>query len=101
MPAISGSAGWGQVSWSPRSNFGGSKDTNKFLSFSENWKRWFLRSQRLSNAGRRRRVSYARAATFHGKSGDPSSRDRPAVTVGAVWPAYQSQGAGDQSQRTE
>src|SRR5713101_221504 len=71
MPAISGSAGWGQVSWSPRSSFGGSKDTNKFPSFSENWKRWFPPSRRLSNAGRRRRVSYARAATFHGMSGDP------------------------------
>src|SRR5437588_10493308 len=76
MPAISESAGWGPVSWQPRSNFAASKDTNKFPSFSENWNRWFLRSRRLSNAGRRRRVSYARAATFHGKSGDPSERAR-------------------------
>src|SRR5437879_11209939 len=72
MPAISESAGWGPASWWPRSNFAGCKDTNRFPSFSENWKRWFLPRRRLSNAGRRRRVSYARAATFNGKSGDPS-----------------------------
>src|SRR3989442_15652239 len=71
MPAISESAGWGPASWWPRSNFAGCKDTNRFPSFSENWKRWFLPRRRLSNAGRRRRVSYARAATFNGKSGDP------------------------------
>src|SRR6266404_268661 len=74
MPAISESAGWGPASWWPRSNFAGCKDTNRFPSFSENWKRWFLPRRRLSNAGRRRRVSYARAATFNGKSGDPLVR---------------------------
>src|SRR2546422_11042382 len=72
MPAISESAGWGPASWWPRSNFAGCKDTNRFPSFSENWKRWFLPRRRLSNAGRRRRVSYARAASFNGKSGDPN-----------------------------
>src|SRR6185437_1837903 len=76
MPAISESAGWGPASWWPRSKFAGSKDINKFPSFSENWKRWFRPRRRLSNAGRRRRVSYARAATFHGKSGDPKRTDK-------------------------
>src|SRR5260370_3397994 len=70
MPAISESAGWGPVYWWPRNNFDGSKGINRFQSFSENWRPWLLLSPRLSNAGGRRKVGYARAATFHGKSGD-------------------------------
>lgn len=57
-----------------RSNFARSRDTNRFPSFSENWRRWFLPTRRLSNGERRRRVGYARAATFHGESGNPAIR---------------------------
>src|SRR5258708_748421 len=71
MPAINGSAGWVPGSWSRRSNSAGSKDTNKFPTFSENWKPSFHLGRRLSNGERRRKVGYARAATFNGKSGDP------------------------------
>src|SRR5260370_31790608 len=70
MTAISESAGWGPASWWPRSNSDGSRDTNKSPSFSEDWRRWFLLSRRLSNEGRHRKVGYARAATFNGESGD-------------------------------
>src|ERR1700693_5424733 len=89
MPAISESAGWGPVCWWLRNNFVASKDINRSQSFSENWRPWLLLSPRLSNTGRRRKVGYARAATFHGKSGDPSdeavhiSRDEP-ITVGTI-----------------
>src|SRR5260370_41893865 len=72
MTAISESAGWGPASWWPRSNSDGSRDTNKSPSFSEDWRRWFLLSRRLSNQGRHRKVGYARAATFNGESGDSS-----------------------------
>src|SRR5689334_10120120 len=73
MPAISANAGWGPACWWPRSSSAGFRDTNRFLSFSENWRRWLCLSRRLSNAERRRRVSYARAATFNGESGDPQA----------------------------
>ena len=43
---------------------------------SENWKLWLLLRRRLSNGERRRRVGYARAATFNGKSGVPKGRCR-------------------------
>jgi predicted extracellular nuclease len=49
--------------------------TNRSLFFSESWKRWFLFKAEVSNAGRRRRVGYARAATFNGESGDPQTLD--------------------------
>src|SRR5258708_9219606 len=71
MLAINGSAGWVPGFWSRRSNSAGSKDTNKFPTFSENWKPSFHLGRRLSNGERRRKVGYARAATFNGKSGDP------------------------------
>jgi hypothetical protein len=53
-----------------RNNSAGSRGTNNSRSFLENWKRSPLPNRRLSNAGRRRRVDHARAATFHGESGD-------------------------------
>ena len=81
---ISVSAGWGPGCWWRRSNSAGSRDTNRFPSFSENWKRWFRPSRRLSNGGRRRKVGYARAATFNGKSGDSlltAVLKNPVITV--------------------
>src|SRR5260370_432635 len=77
MLAINGSAGWVPGFWSRRSNSAGSKDTNKFPTFSENWKPSFHLGRRLSNGERRRKVRYARAATFNGKSGDPGAGPLP------------------------
>src|ERR1700676_4864453 len=71
MQGIRESAGWGPASWWPRSNFVEFKDTNRSPSFSGNWRRCFPLGRRLSNGERHRRVGYARAATFHGVSGDP------------------------------
>src|SRR5690348_2309743 len=73
MAGTSASAGWGPASWSRRNNSAGFKAINKFLLFLENWKLWPPPSRRLSNEGRRRKVGHARAATFNGKSGNPSS----------------------------
>src|SRR5579859_3071143 len=70
MQGIRESAGWGPASWLPKSNFVEFKDTNRSPSFSGNWRRWSPLSRRLSNGERHRRVGYARAATFHGVSGD-------------------------------
>src|ERR1700676_932081 len=72
MQGIRESAGWGPASWWPRSNFVEFKDTNRSPSFSGNWRRCFPLGRRLSNGERHRRVGYARAATFHGVSGDSS-----------------------------
>src|SRR5215203_2609794 len=70
MTATSGNAGWDPGCWWQKNNSDGSKDTSRSPIFLGNWKR-SLHLRRLSNGRRRRRVSYARAATFHGKSGDP------------------------------
>src|SRR5579864_3719727 len=70
MQGIRESAGWGPASWLSKSNFVEFKDTNRSPSFSGNWRRWSPLSRRLSNGERHRRVGYARAATFHGVSGD-------------------------------
>src|ERR1700676_430846 len=72
MQGIRESAGWGPASWWPRSNFVEFKDTNRSPSFSGNWRRCFPLGRRLSNGERHRREGYARAATFHGVSGDSS-----------------------------
>src|ERR1017187_461103 len=69
MEVISASAGWVQASWWPRSNSAAFKDINRFPFFLENWKRCFHLSRKLPNGGRRRKVGYARAATFHGAPG--------------------------------
>src|ERR1035438_2088040 len=69
MEVISANAGWLQASWWPRSNSDVFKDINRFPSFSENWKLCVHLGRRLPNAGRRRKVVYARAATFHGTPG--------------------------------
>jgi|SRR5579859_73163 len=60
MREISENVGWGPACWWRKSNSDGFKDTNKFPSSSENWKRWSHLSRRLSNAGTHRRVGYAR-----------------------------------------
>src|ERR1700676_4977091 len=75
MQGIRESAGWGPASWWPRSNFVEFKDTNRSPSFSGNWRRCFPLGRRLSNGERHRRVGYARAATFHGVSGDPRRKE--------------------------
>src|ERR1019366_2683382 len=67
--ATSGSAGWDRGSWSRRSSFAGSRDTNRFRRSSKNWKLWHRLSRGLSNGERRRRVGYAGAATFNGVPG--------------------------------
>ncbi len=54
-----------------RNNSAESKDINRFLSFSKNWKRSLPLSRRLSNVGRRRKVGCARGATFNGNSDNP------------------------------
>src|ERR1017187_7221978 len=69
MLATSGNAGWGRDSWSRRSSFAGSRDTNRSQPSSRNWKRWRRLSRGLSNRERRRRVGYAGVATFHGAPG--------------------------------
>src|ERR1700676_1874224 len=61
------------------SNFVEFKDTNRSPSFSGNWRRCFPLGRRLSNGERHRRVGYARAATFHGVSGD-STKPKPLTT---------------------
>src|SRR5450756_1300983 len=67
--ATSGRAGWGRGSWSRRSSFAGSRDTNRFRRSSKNWKLWRHLSRGLSNGERRRRVGYAGTATFNGVPG--------------------------------
>src|ERR1700676_2353478 len=79
MQGIRESAGWGPASWWPRSNFVEFKDTNRSPSFSGNWRRCFPLGRRLSNGERHRRVGFARAATFHGVSGD--SEKAPDATL--------------------
>src|ERR1039458_8335188 len=69
MLATSGNAGWGRDSWSRRSSFAGSRDTNRSQPSSRNWKRWRRLSRGLSNRERRRRVGCAGVATFHGAPG--------------------------------